>query len=403
MATIEPDRLMSDLRKLAEFGKYGAGVDRIAFSEPDLAARRWLRDRMEVAGLDAGIDRFGTVLGQAPGVSRAVLIGSHSDSVPRGGWLDGALGVVFGLEIARALRAEGLGNVDVVSFQDEEGSYIPCLGSKAFLGELDEAELAAIEGPEGLPLDRAVARLALAPDAFRMDGGRVTAFFEAHIEQGPRLEAAKVPIGVVTGIVGIRRFRVTTQGEANHAGTTPMEMRRDAGRALIRFAAALPGLIAGNGSPDTVWNIGVMGFSPGAANVVPAEASMIVEMRDLDAATLDRLEQALLAAIRAEDGLSGVAMTATPAGRVHPVAMDAGLQSLIARAAQQRGIAFSPMPSGAGHDAMVMARALPSAMLFVPSIGGRSHDTTENTNEEDIVLGCQVLADAVAAHLRSVI
>ena len=219
MIEIDPQRLMADLRKLATFGAVGTGVYRPAFSEADIAARRWLEARMREAGLEAEIDRYGNVYGRSPAASKAVLIGSHTDSVPKGGWLDGALGVIYGLEIARASleRASGAA-VDVISFQDEEGRYMPLLGAKSFCGMLrdDDPALAAI----------GASRFSTAPA--RLDPARHRAYLEAHIEQGPKLEAARRRIGVVTGIVGIRRVRVTAHGQADHAGTTPMAMRKDA-------------------------------------------------------------------------------------------------------------------------------------------------------------------------------
>ena len=400
MTDINRERLMGDLRKLAEFGKHKTGVDRIAFSEADIAARRWLCGRLAESGLSARLDRYGNVLGRAPEVARAALIGSHTDSVPAGGWLDGALGVIYGLEIARSLREGGIRGVDVISFQDEEGTYVPCLGSKAFCGVLAEKDLSKATGPGRKPVTDAMQGHDLPTEILRLDPTRHTAFFEAHIEQGPRLEAAGCPVGVVTGIVGIRRFRVTASGQPDHAGTTPMSMRHDAGAALIAAAQAILNSFQSLAELDTVWNIGAMSFSPGAANVVPAEAMMIVEFRDTDAAMLDRLEASFSSIIESHSGKNGVMIAVAGIGQVHPVALDQRLGQHIAAAASARGIKPMFMPSGAGHDAMVLGSMVPSAMMFVPSIGGRSHTVLENTSDDDIVIGCQVLAGAVKAHLR---
>jgi N-carbamoyl-L-amino-acid hydrolase len=378
---INPQRLLSDLRQLATFGKVGTGVDRPAFSEADIAARRWLAQRMREANLRAQIDRYGNVYGRSRTAAKTVLIGSHTDSVPKGGWLDGALGVIYGLEIARACPA-----VDVISFEEEEGRYFPLLGVKSFCGLL--------EGKLPQPLLDAIgaARFEAAPAS--LDKARHIAYLEAHIEQGPKLEAAKKRIGVVTGIVGIRRVRITALGQADHAGTTPMAMRKDAGATLIRLAKDILDCYSSLAAADTVWNIGVIDLQPGAANVVPARASMMVEFRDMDPALLERMLVSLRE-LAARAGSGPVAVEVEETARIEPAPMDAKLGALIAEASRQHGEEPLSLPSGAGHDAMVISRALPSAMLFIPSIGGRSHDIAEDTSEEDIVLGCRVLAATV--------
>ena len=389
MIDINSQRLLADLRHLATFGKSGTGVDRPAFSDADIAARRWLAQRMSEAKLTAQVDRYGNVFGRSAGAARAIVIGSHTDSVPKGGWLDGALGVIYGLEIARAcIEQKSRAAVDVISFQDEEGRYSPFLGVKSFLGVLDEKALAA------RGLSEALAKSGFSADPARIDKGRHIAYLEAHIEQGPKLEAAKKRIGVVTGIVGIRRVRVTASGQADHAGTTPMGMRKDAGAVLLRLGTSILDRFAAMAATDTVWNIGVIEVQPGAANVVPAQASMMVEFRDMDAGLLERM-LGELRALAAEAGSGAVKVTVEETARIEPAPMDKRLGGVIAEASQAAGEAPLELPSGAGHDAMMMSRALPSAMLFIPSIGGRSHDIAEDTSEEDIVLGCRVLAAAV--------
>ncbi len=261
MIPVNGDRLLSDLRQLASFGRFKTGVDRVALSPADLEARRWLMQRMQEAGLDPHMDEVANVYGRHPGAKRALLIGSHTDTVPRGGWLDGALGVAYGLEIARAALESGDSSpvgIDVVSFQDEEGTYLAFLGSRTFCNDLTAAEI----------------------DAAR-----------SAIEQGPRLEQAGRRIGIVTGIVGIRRFRIRTRGQADHAGTTPMVNRRDAGAAMLRLGSQVAREFQALGGKDTLWNIGSIIFRPGAPNVVPSEAEMVLEFRDTDPAILDVLER----------------------------------------------------------------------------------------------------------------
>ena len=397
---IDPARLLADLGHLATFGKHGTGVTRLAFSEPDIEARRWLLGRMEEAGLAAGIDDVGNVVGEAPAEGPAILIGSHSDSVPGGGWLDGAMGVIYGIEIARATIEAGLVDrcpVDAVAFQDEESTYLPTLGSRTLFGAVTEDEIAVARNIDGHRLTDAIAASGFAENpSRRLDPGRYRAFLEAHIEQGPRLEAMQTSIGIVTAIVGIRRFRLHIDGQAGHAGTVPMAMRKDAGAVVIALSNALLETFPALAGPDTVWNIGSLTLTPGAANVIPEAAEITIEIRDTDPAVLDSLEDRLraLALDRAKE--SGQEITAIRTLNIPPAAMDAALGDEIEAAARALGASHMRMPSGAGHDAMVLCRYMPSAMLFVPSIGGHSHTTIEDTAEEDIVLGCRVLADAVA-------
>lgn len=399
MSKINGVRLIADLRELARFGQVGTGVDRTAFSPQDVAAREWLRDRMARAGLAAQIDRVGNVFGRYPDVRRAVVIGSHTDSVPKGGWLDGAYGVICGLEVARSLRESGTDprlGVDVASFQDEEGTFLPFLGSRSFCNDLSEVDIAGAKSKNGTPLAKVLAAANYGRDAVRYDPARHSAYLEAHIEQGPRLEAAGLRIGVVTGIVGIRRFRLLAKGQADHAGTTPMAMRKDAGAVLVRLAARIADEFPALAGDETVWNIGSMAFRPGAANVVPSEAEMVLEFRDIAAARLDDMEHRVQAWIAESNAAGAVAVAAEPIARVTPTAMAPEIGKIIEAVARAHRAEPLWMPSGAGHDAMVLGRAMPAAMLFVPSIGGRSHDIVEDTAEADLVLGCEVLAETVA-------
>jgi N-carbamoyl-L-amino-acid hydrolase len=397
MIRIDRRRLLADMHKLAEFGKAGTGVHRPAFSSPDIEARAWLRDRMADAGLDPVIDGVGNVFGRSGANGPGVLIGSHSDSVPNGGWLDGALGVVYGIEIARAAAGNGdCRAVDVISFEDEEGSYLPLLGSRSFCGELAPGEIDGVSNASGASLVSAIADAGVAgrPPA-RFEDGRYRAYLEAHIEQGPRLEAEGRGIGIVTAIVGIRRFRISFAGRADHAGTTPMDMRSDAGAASIRTASKLIAAFERDAGPASVWNIGKVTFEPGVANVVPGHAEFLFEFRDTESTVLDEMEKRLFDVVNEADGASPVAARAEKTAEIAPTPMDPALGDVIEAASREAGVDSMRMPSGGGHDAMVLARYVPSAMLFVPSIGGRSHDIEEDTDEEDIVLGCEVMAAAV--------
>jgi beta-ureidopropionase / N-carbamoyl-L-amino-acid hydrolase len=398
MIRINGKRLLADLRELATIGAYKTGVDRVALSPEDIAARRWLVGKLEAAGLTASMDRIGNVLGRDQRVARAILIGSHTDTVPKGGWLDGALGVGYALEIARsaieANEPHAVG-VDVISFEDEEGTYLPFLGSRSFFADLDDTDIATAKSKDGAPLAAALATIASEPPPHRFDAARAASYLEAHIEQGPRMEAGGKRIGVVTGLVGIRRFRLRSHGAANHAGTTPMAMRKDAGATLIALAAAIDADMRRLGRPETVWNVGNMIFHPGAANVVPSEGEMLLEFRDTDGALMEQLEAQVRRRIT-EINRGQVAVEIERTACLAPTPLAEALGAAIAKAAVGRGEQPVSLPSGAGHDAMIVARHMPAAMMFIPSIGGISHDITENTSDADIVFGCEVLADAVS-------
>jgi N-carbamoyl-L-amino-acid hydrolase len=400
MIEINPERLLATLAALRNIGRCGTGVHRPALTPADLEARLWLRARLAELGFDARLDRFGTVLGRAPGDAPAILIGSHTDTVPQGGWLDGALGVAYALEIATA-RAAALGataaRVDVVSFQDEEGTFVPLLGSQAFIGAITEAEpFAEAQALDGRRLGEALAVDPIrAQPILRLDTSRTLAFLEAHIEQGPRLEAQSVPVGIVTAIVGIRRLHFAIEGRADHAGTTPMGLRRDAGAAALRLAVAILDRLNGGRGPDTVWNIGHVALRPGAANVVPAAAEFIVEVREVEEKLLDMLEAAIRERAAADAVATGLRITVERTAAIPATLMTPRLADAFAASAAAMGAGAMRLSSGAGHDAMMLARRVPAAMLFVPSIGGRSHHVSEDTRTEDIVTGAQVMAGAV--------
>jgi beta-ureidopropionase / N-carbamoyl-L-amino-acid hydrolase len=405
MNGLDEDRAIADLRRLAGFGKYETGVHRPAMSDADFAARQWLCEEMRAAGLEAEIDGVGTVLGRAPRASVALLLGSHSDSVPYGGWLDGAMGCIFALAVARARQSSDPGaavGVDAVSFSDEEGTFMACGGSRVFCGEIGLQDFAEARNASG---ERFVDRL----DAFglagrplaRLDPARHRAFLEAHIEQGPQLVEAGLDVGAVSGIVGLRRRRATFHGQADHAGTTPMAMRRDAGAAMHAFAVAARETLLAAGSPDSVCNIGVVAVRPGAPNVVPHEAEIVVEFRDLSSEVMERMDAALRALIAERDGAGGVRIESAMIGIIEPTHMDERLTARVERAAAQEGAKSLRMQSGAGHDAMILGRRIPAAMLFAPSLGGRSHHISEDTDEADIRRALRVYARAADALLHA--
>ena len=407
MLKINADRLLNDLKQLRSFGAAGPGVVRLALSPIDMESRRWLADRMsDDAGLDAVIDGVGTVFGRSRRSGAALLIGSHTDTQPTGGWLDGAMGVIYGLEIARALAESKETShlaVDVASWSDEEGTFAGFLGSRSFVGDPVEETIACARNREGQRLQDALeaAGLTGAPRV-RLERERHMAYLEPHIEQGGRLEATGKSIGVVTTIVGIRELRVRFTGQRNHAGTTPMSLRRDAGAALVGFIAKMNEAFRHLADSDTVWTVGRIDLDPGSLSVVPGQADMYLQFRDANAARLRALEEKLAELVRdfnAEGGV-GAALT-TLHEPEEPVTMDEALQEHLASSSEVLAPGqWVRMPSGASHDAQLIARHIPACMLFVPSIGGVSHDFIEDTAEEHIVLGCQVAATAVIAILQ---
>jgi N-carbamoyl-L-amino-acid hydrolase len=400
---IDPERVLGDLKRLREFGAYKTGVHRPTYSADDMAARHWFAGRMAAAGLAPTIDGIGNIIGRSHGAGPRILTGSHLESQNYAGWLDGPLGVVYGLEAARALSEHAAfktAAVDVGVWADEEGHFGHFLGSRSFCGELAEAEIdEAADRTHGTPMRDALAQAGLAgrPRA-TMAKGEYAAYLEAHIEQGDWLEANHLRLGVVTSIVGIWQYRVLFEGEQNHAGTTRMDVRKDAGVALTRFAVYIEEAFPGICGPRSVWTTGRITLDPGAPSIIPGRAEMLFQIRDDNPEVLARLEAKLFEMAAAADAKGPCRVKAESLRKSMPAEMDGRIQAALEAAAERHAPRrHTRMPSGAGHDAQICAKHMPAGMLFVPSIGGISHHWREDTKEEDIVLGAQVFADAVAA------
>jgi allantoate deiminase len=389
--------LASDLEEAARIGADGGGVSRFAWT-PELArANEWLVGRLQELGLETEIDAAGNVLGRwEEGEGTAVLVGSHLDTVPRGGRYDGALGVLAALEVVRTLRREGVSLLRplwIVSFNDEEGSRFQTgmLGSRAFIGDLDREDwrrrgVADAMAAGGFDFERL-------GEAKAVD--RVGAYLELHIEQGPVLEKEGLDLGIVSGIAGLLGFCVRLSGEANHAGTTPMASRRDALAGAARIVLELRDEARSRG--DMTANVGILTVAPGGFNVIPGTAEFTIDARagDADAfARAERFVKETLERVAAEEQLE---LEVTETHRKQPTPLDPELQELLTRAAAAEGAIARSMPSGAGHDAMVLAKQVPAAMLFVPSRAGISHSPDEYTSPEQCELGARVLARAVRA------
>ncbi|WP_422383537.1 hydantoinase/carbamoylase family amidase [Roseibium album] len=391
-----PDRFLRDLLTLRSFGASGVGkgVVRPAFSEPDVAARKWLIQQFEVTGLTPHVDPAGNVFGLTDAPS--VLLGSHTDTQPEGGWLDGALGVIVALEIARAAKEAGGPPVSVVNFQDEEGRFGALTGSSIYSGKTTLAEADEFTDMNGLSFRDARSSIAdLA--GVSVPHKQFSGFIELHIEQGSTLHDAGEAIGVVTGIVGSRQLQITLTGQQNHAGTTLMHQRKDAFQALSAFNAALNDRLRNIVTPRTVWTIGRIQLRPNAPSIVPGEVVFDVQWRDVDDDRLARMESLVRDLVAEIAGDHGMQAEIVPIKALQPVPMDANLRAALSAAAEAQAPGkWREMPSGALHDASNMARLMPSAMLFVPSIDGISHDFAEDTHEADLITGLRVLADAVS-------
>jgi beta-ureidopropionase / N-carbamoyl-L-amino-acid hydrolase len=398
-------RVLADLNALRAIGSYKTGVHKPTFSEPHLRSLEWLAARLPTAGLSATIDGIGNVLGRSDKSGPKLLAGSHLESQNYAGWLDGPLGVVYALEAARVLNPDPnvKGTVEVASWCDEEGHFGSFLGSRSFVGGVSEADIdAARDRSSDRTMRQALAHAGLARrPRLTAERGRYIGYLEAHIEQGERLETSGLKIGIVTSIVGIWQYRITFTGAQNHAGTTRMEVRKDAGLALARFCVAVDETFPDICGPRTVWTTGRITLDPGAPSIIPGRAEMLFQIRDDDPAVIDRLEVRLhsMAADFTARGPVGVIVERIRTGA--PALMHAAFQDAIEAASRTcAGGKSVRMPSGAGHDAQVLATIVPAAMLFVPSIGGISHHWTENTADVDIVTGADVFVETCARLLE---
>ena len=406
MPAINPERLLGDLYALRKIGTYKTGVHRPTLSPEDVVSRQWLVERMTEAGLDAQIDGIANVFGKSRAPGRKILAGSHIETQNQAGWLDGALGVIYALEAARALRDDPATRevgVDVVAFCDEESHFVNCLGSRSFVGDVSEADIdKARDRTHGRMLRDALQEAGYAGrPRLAFEPGRYVGYFEAHIEQGRHLETSSLKIGVVTAIVGLWDYRIKVVGQQNHAGTTSMAERKDAGMTLVRLINVIDQAFKKAAGPRSVWTCGRMEFDPGAPSIIPGEARATLQFRDADPAILRRLEAVLLAEAAAFNKAGPCRISVETLRQSTPAVMDESFQQAIERAAAKHapGLAVR-MPSGAGHDAQHVARVMPAAMLFVPSINGISHHWAENTSDEDIVLGARVFTDAIANVLK---
>ncbi len=394
----DTDRFLHDLNELRQIGAFKTGVHRPTFTPQDMESRRWLVQRMTEVGLEPTLDGIGNVFGRHPGPGPKLLVGSHIESQNEAGWLDGALGVVAGVALARA----GL-PVDVIAFVDEEGHYSSFPGSRSFTGIFSEADIdAARNRYHNKSMREALDEAGLAGlPRVQMEEGRYKGFLEMHIEQGTTLEHAGHHVGVVTGIVAIWQYRIVIEGMQDHAGGTTMAERKDAGRAAVRLLSWLDAEFPRHIGPRTVWTCGRITLDPGAASIIPGRAEVLFQFRDIETDVLERLDGVLRRGVQELNRTDRCTATVEVMSQSKPALCDPTLQAALAGAAE----ALAPgrwqhMPSGAGHDAQYMARVMPSAMLFVPSINGISHHWAEDTAPEDLAMGLRVLVEGARRFLE---
>jgi len=402
MIAVDAQRLLGRIRELGAIGRDSEGrLTRLAASDTDRQGRDLFVGWLRQAGLDVAIDRIGNIFGiwqSAGNAGKApLLIGSHIDTVIDAGIYDGCYGVLAGLEVIETLKASGLSPsrpLAVAAFTNEEGvRFSPdMMGSLVHAGGVDvEAALAAV-GTDGSTLGQELVRIGYAGD--REPGFlKPHIYVELHIEQGPVLEREGIPIGAVETLQGISWQRIILDGVANHAGTTPMSMRRDAGYAAARVVTFLHDRAAASNAP-TVATVGTMRLEPNAINVIPSRAVFTVDLRDPDEQRL-QAEEAALAAFLEQLAVEGIAVTVERLARFEPVVFDGRVLELIETAARKRGLVSRRMTSGAGHDAQMIARIAPAAMIFVPSAGGISHSPLEHTEDAELVAGANILLDVI--------
>lgn len=402
--SIDFERLKRNVQTLATIGRgENHGLYRMAFSDADMAARAWLKARIEEAGLAVYQDGAANIHARLgwDGETPSVMTGSHIDTVPGAGHLDGALGVLAGLECLQSLKEQGVKlarPLEAVAFTDEEGRFGGMYGSMALTGVLTPDSILQARDLHGVSIVEAMAAQGLdAMDALsaQRNPKSIHAFVELHIEQGPVLDRQKLHIGVVDAISGLFKWQVRLIGEANHAGTTPMTMRRDAFQGLAEIGTELSRILEEHGSPRSVATIGRVQLFPGAANVVPGRAEFTLEVRDTDPLVLAELADALRRTLSAIARRRDLMFEFEVMSELTPAKCDTGIVDGIAALCREMGVNATHMHSGAAHDSQFLARVTRAGMIFVPSKEGRSHSPSEWTSWEDIGLGANVLLNTL--------
>lgn len=400
---VDQGRLEATIMSLAEFGVMENGeTNRVAFSDADLAGRAYIISLMQVSGLDVSVDFAGNITGKRAGKDpskKPIGFGSHIDMVPNGGNYDGCVGSLAAIEVVRTLNEKGIQTehpLEVFIFSNEEGGVV---GSRALVGDLKKEAL-HVKNSTGFTMREGINRIG--GDADRLaeverSEGSLTAFLELHIEQGGILDREQIDIGVVEGIVGIKWWDVSIQGFANHAGTTPMALRKDALLAAAKFIVAVND-VTNSFEGKQVGTVGRISALPGAPNVISGEVVLSLEIRDLSSEKIETLFAAMEQRVKGIETETGTEFTFTPIDVTSaPALTDTRIQALITEQAKALGLSSKQMQSGAGHDAQEMAKISPVGMIFVPSVNGISHSPKEYTFPEDMANGANVLLRTLLA------
>jgi hydantoinase/carbamoylase family amidase len=409
-ATVNKRRLMRDLNAIGRIGigSHGA-VTRLVFSVKELRSRQLLIHLMRQAGLKIHIDAIGNIFGRLDGANPkapAVLAGSHLDTVIHGGKYDGPVGVIGALEAVRTIQENNIpvgSPLEVVCFVGEESSRFgfSTLGSSLVAGEVRPNDLTNAVDQQGTKLADVLASLGITRrnfSAIKRNPNGLKAYLELHIEQGPILEAKNKRIGLVTAIAAPSRFRVVFTGQADHSGTTPMEMRKDAlvaSAQLIEYVEKTCRKFSSMAKGRVVGTVGAMRIEPGVINAVPGKADLSVDIRGITARSKDRVATMVKQKAGAIARARGIGVEILPIRDEHPVPLDKRLLRVTKDICDEKGLDYEIMPSGAGHDAMQMAKITPAGMIFVPSTRGISHNPLEWTDPEDICLGAQLLMETM--------
>lgn len=399
---IDGERLWRSLMELARIGATpNGGVNRLALTDADRQARDAFTRWCEQQGCTVRADRIGNLFAHRPGrdpTLPAVMVGSHLDTQPTGGKFDGAYGVMAGLELLRILADAGIETIrpiEVVAWTNEEGArFAPSMmGSAVYAGLLDAAQAQAVVDADGLSVGAELARIGYRGED--IDHPRPAAYFEAHIEQGPLLEAAQKTIGVVTGAQGQAWYQITLTGQASHAGTTPMALRRDALVGAASIVTALNRI--GRESAPGCATVGRLRVQPDSPNVIPGEVYLTAELRHPDDARRALMEQDFRRAVEQCAADNGLALRLVQVLDQPAAPFDAGCIAAIGRSAERNGYPHMHIVSGAAHDAVALSRIVPTGMVFVPCAGGISHNEAESARADHLAAGCQVLLEAVLA------
>jgi N-carbamoyl-L-amino-acid hydrolase len=404
LLSINGDRLQQDIETLSHIGRgKDQGVYRVAFSDADMEARSWFKQRIEDAGLDIYQDGAANIHARLEwrDDTASIMTGSHLDSVPGGGYLDGALGVLAGLECLRRIKELELPllrPLEAVAFSDEEGRFGGIFGSSAICGQLSPEDIHTARDLDGTTLVSAMGNHGLnAMDALSATRhpDSIHGFVELHIEQGPILERKNLHLGAVDAIAGLYKWNIRLSGAAAHAGAAPMDMRQDAFQGAAEFSNTLGRIIEEHGSPRSVATIGRIELSPGAANVVPSLAEFSLDVRDTDPEILQTLGDAMRRSLSAIARRRQLMFEFDVLSEIEPVKCSSRVIQIIEATSQALGINHTRMASGAAHDTQIMASLTRTGLIFIPSKGGRSHCAAEWSDWQDIENGANVLLNTL--------